>query len=31
MSGALELENVTVTQRGRDIEVTGYPRSKKEG
>ena len=29
MSGALELENVTVKQRGRDIEVTGYPRSNK--
>ena len=26
MSDALELENITVTQRGRDIEVTGYPR-----
>ena len=25
MSSALELENVTVTQRGKDIEVTGYP------
>jgi diaminohydroxyphosphoribosylaminopyrimidine deaminase / 5-amino-6-(5-phosphoribosylamino)uracil reductase len=25
MSEALELENVTVTQRGKDIEVTGYP------
>ena len=25
MSDALELENVTVTQRGKDIEVTGYP------
>ncbi|HEU5459420.1 MAG TPA: bifunctional diaminohydroxyphosphoribosylaminopyrimidine deaminase/5-amino-6-(5-phosphoribosylamino)uracil reductase RibD [Pyrinomonadaceae bacterium] len=31
MSDALELENVTVTQRGKDIEVTGYPRSNKEG
>lgn len=29
MSDALELENVTVTQRGRDIEVTGYPRRTK--
>jgi diaminohydroxyphosphoribosylaminopyrimidine deaminase / 5-amino-6-(5-phosphoribosylamino)uracil reductase len=29
MSDALELENVTVTQRGRDIEVTGYPRRNK--
>ena len=27
MSDALELENVTVTQRGKDIEVTGYPRT----
>ena len=25
MSNAFELENVTVTQRGKDIEVTGYP------
>lgn len=29
MSGALELENVTIIQRGKDIEVTGYPRSNK--
>ena len=29
MSDALELENVTVTQRGKDIEVTGYPRQTK--
>ena len=29
MSDALELEKVTVTQRGKDIEVTGYPRSNK--
>ena len=29
MSDALELENVTITQRGKDIEVTGYPRSNK--
>ena len=29
MSDALELENVTVTQRGKDIEVTGYPRRTK--
>ena len=28
MSDALELENITVAQRGKDIEVTGYPRSK---
>jgi diaminohydroxyphosphoribosylaminopyrimidine deaminase/5-amino-6-(5-phosphoribosylamino)uracil reductase len=26
MSEALELERVTVLQRGNDIEVTGYPR-----
>ena len=26
MAEALELERVTVVQRGRDIEVTGYPR-----
>src|SRR4029079_9253873 len=25
MAEALELERVTVTQRGKDIEVTGYP------
>jgi diaminohydroxyphosphoribosylaminopyrimidine deaminase/5-amino-6-(5-phosphoribosylamino)uracil reductase len=29
MSDALKLENVTVTQRGKDIEVTGYPRTDK--
>lgn len=28
MSDALELENVTITQRGKDIEVTGYPRKR---
>ena len=27
MSEALELEKVTVTRRGKDIEVTGYPRT----
>lgn len=27
MSGALELDHVTVTRRGRDLEITGYPRS----
>ena len=27
MSEALELERVTVVQRGKDIEVTGYPRA----
>ncbi|HSL55090.1 MAG TPA: dihydrofolate reductase family protein, partial [Pyrinomonadaceae bacterium] len=26
MAEALELERVTVVQRGRDIEITGYPR-----
>lgn len=29
MAEALELERVTVVQRGRDIEVTGYPRTSK--
>ena len=29
MSGALELERTTVVQRGKDIEVTGYPRTHK--
>ena len=29
MSEALELERVTVVQRGKDIEVTGYPRTTK--
>ncbi|HEU5131062.1 MAG TPA: dihydrofolate reductase family protein, partial [Pyrinomonadaceae bacterium] len=29
MSEALELERVTVIPRGRDIEVTGYPRNSK--
>jgi len=29
MSEAFELENVTITERGNDIEVTGYPRSKR--
>jgi len=28
---ALQLENTYVQQRGRDIEVTGYPKSKDEG
>jgi len=28
MSGALELERTIVAQRGKDIEVTGYPRTK---
>jgi diaminohydroxyphosphoribosylaminopyrimidine deaminase / 5-amino-6-(5-phosphoribosylamino)uracil reductase len=26
MSDALELERISVIQRGKDIEVTGYPR-----
>jgi diaminohydroxyphosphoribosylaminopyrimidine deaminase/5-amino-6-(5-phosphoribosylamino)uracil reductase len=29
MSAALELDRTTVVQRGKDIEVTGYPRSNK--
>ena len=29
MAEALELEHVTVAQRGKDIEVTGYPRTAK--
>jgi len=29
MSGALELERTTVVQHGKDIEVTGYPRTNK--
>src|SRR5438876_2464702 len=28
---AFQLEDIEVTQRGRDVEVTGYPRSKDEG
>src|SRR5215207_111768 len=31
MSEALELERVTVVQRGKDIEVTGYPRTTTKG
>jgi len=27
MPDALELERVSVTQRGKDIEVTGYPKN----
>jgi diaminohydroxyphosphoribosylaminopyrimidine deaminase/5-amino-6-(5-phosphoribosylamino)uracil reductase len=30
MKDALQLEDVVVTQRGNDIEVTGYPRAGKE-
>jgi len=26
MSEALELEQISIVQRGKDIEVTGYPR-----
>jgi diaminohydroxyphosphoribosylaminopyrimidine deaminase / 5-amino-6-(5-phosphoribosylamino)uracil reductase len=29
MSDALELEKITVIQRGKDVEVTGYPRTNK--
>lgn len=29
MADALELERVTVVQRGKDVEITGYPRHKK--
>ena len=28
---AFQLEDIEITQRGRDVEVTGYPRSKDEG
>ena len=31
MPDALELERVSVTQRGKDIEVTGYPKTNHEG
>jgi diaminohydroxyphosphoribosylaminopyrimidine deaminase / 5-amino-6-(5-phosphoribosylamino)uracil reductase len=31
MCEALELENVVVTQHGRDVEITGYPHYKDEG
>jgi diaminohydroxyphosphoribosylaminopyrimidine deaminase/5-amino-6-(5-phosphoribosylamino)uracil reductase len=31
LTGALELQDVAITQRGRDIEVTGYPKHKDEG
>jgi len=30
MKDALQLEHVEITQRGNDIEVTGYPRAGKE-
>jgi hypothetical protein len=29
MADALQLERVKVTQRGHDIEITGYPRNRK--
>ena len=29
MTEALQLDNVSITQRGKDIEVTGYPRTSK--
>ncbi len=28
LTDAIELEDITVTQRGRDVEVTGYPRTR---
>jgi diaminohydroxyphosphoribosylaminopyrimidine deaminase/5-amino-6-(5-phosphoribosylamino)uracil reductase len=31
LTGALQLQDVAITQRGRDIEVTGYPKHKDEG
>jgi diaminohydroxyphosphoribosylaminopyrimidine deaminase / 5-amino-6-(5-phosphoribosylamino)uracil reductase len=31
LSNALELQDVEITQRGRDVEVTGYPKHKDEG
>jgi diaminohydroxyphosphoribosylaminopyrimidine deaminase/5-amino-6-(5-phosphoribosylamino)uracil reductase len=31
LAEALELQDMAVTQRGRDIEVTGYPRRGKQG
>ena len=31
LADALELQDVEISQRGRDIEVTGYPKSKDEG
>ena len=31
MAGALELEDVEIIRRGRDVEITGYPGMKDEG
>jgi len=31
IADALQLEDVEVAQYGRDVEITGYPKSKKEG
>jgi len=31
LADALQLQDVEISQRGRDIEVTGYPKSKDEG
>ncbi len=31
LAEAMKLENVEITQRGRDLEVTGYPSAKDEG
>jgi diaminohydroxyphosphoribosylaminopyrimidine deaminase / 5-amino-6-(5-phosphoribosylamino)uracil reductase len=31
MADALELERISVTRRGDDIEVTGYPKKNHEG
>ena len=31
LAGALELQDIEISQRGRDIEVTGYLKSKDEG
>ena len=31
MANALELEDVEITRRGRDVEITGYPGMKDEG
>jgi diaminohydroxyphosphoribosylaminopyrimidine deaminase/5-amino-6-(5-phosphoribosylamino)uracil reductase len=30
LAAALELKDVEITQRGRDVEITGYPRRKDE-
>jgi diaminohydroxyphosphoribosylaminopyrimidine deaminase/5-amino-6-(5-phosphoribosylamino)uracil reductase len=31
LAEALDLQDVEISQRGRDIEVTGYPKAKDEG